>query len=344
MITIKSKVNDLYSFFDTLKSEIGGTLARNTSEYKLNIDNKVAKGSIRSIVLEDGIAVLEFNITAHRNIQISIDAQLATHVNFVYCSKGKLSHTFSQNDTTVTTGTSQAIDPFQTSIVANIISEQNIILLEKDIETVATVISVKTSNQDAKASEWSTSLRDAFITGKTSDYFYVGSYNLKIADNIKQLQCIKQEGLVRQLLTKGIVNVILALEIEHHNKDMESLELEPTTLTKAEINLIAELTEYVNEFPDLDHKVEHLSDRVGLSAAKLQEGFKFQHGLTVCEYVRSVRLTLSEDLISNTDLNISEVVYSLGFTSRSYFSKIFKERYNCTPSEYKKKNKLAVSA
>lgn len=335
MITIASKVNDLYSFFDTLKTEIGGTLAKNTAEYKLNIDNDIAKGSIRSIALEDGLAVLEFDIIAHENIKMTIDTCLATHVNFIYCSKGRLSQSFNADSTTNT------IDAFQTSIVANIISEQNIIVLEKNVETVATLISVNTSYDST--SQWSTKLKDAFISDKKEDYLYIGSYNLKIAESIKQLQSIKQEGLVRELLTKGIVNVILALEIDHHNNDIENLEMEPTSLTKMEISLIAKLTEYINEFPDLDHKVENLSDRVGLSAAKLQEGFKFQHGLTVCEYIRSVRLTKSEELIINTDLNISEIVYSVGFTSRSYFSKIFKERYDCTPSDYKK-NKLAVSA
>ena len=335
MITIESKVNDLYSFFDTLKTEIGGTLAKNTTEYQLNIDNDIAKGSIRSIALEDGLAVLEFDIIAHENIKMTIDTRLATHVNFIYCSKGRLSQSFDEESSTNT------IDAFQTSIVANIISEQNIIFLEKNVETVATLISVNTSYDST--SQWSTKLKDAFISDKKEDYLYIGSYNLKIAESIKQLQSIKQEGLVRELLTKGIVNVILALEIEHHNNDIENLEMEPTSLTKMEISLIAKLTEYINEFPDLDHKVENLSDRVGLSAAKLQEGFKFQHGLTVCEYIRSVRLTKSEELIINTDLNISEIVYSVGFTSRSYFSKIFKERYDCTPSDYKK-NKLAVSA
>ncbi|TXE08570.1 helix-turn-helix transcriptional regulator [Gelidibacter salicanalis] len=337
MINIASKVNDLYSFFEALKNEIGGTLAQANSECKLNINNDIARGSIRSIALEDGLTVLEFDITAFENIQLTIDTLVGSNVNFMYCSKGKLSHTFEESTTTTT------VDAFQTSIIANIISGQNIILLEKDIETVATLISVNTSHEGNSSSQWGSSLRDAFISNKTEDYVYVGSYNLKIAENIKQLQCIKQDGLVRQLLTKGIVNVILALEIDHHNKDIENLDMEPTSLTKMEIGLIAKLTEYINEFPDLDHKVENLSDRVGLSAAKLQEGFKFQHGLTICEYIRSVRLTKSEELIINTDLNISEIVYSVGFTSRSYFSKIFKERYDCTPSDYKK-SKLAVSA
>ena len=340
MITIASKVNDLYSFFDTLKSEIGGTLEKSTTECKLEINNDLASGSIRSIALEDGIFVLEFNITATENIQITLDALLATHVNFMYCSKGKLAHSFTK-ESDKTSADNSVIDAFQTSIVANIISGQNVIFIEKDVETVATLISVNTDGSNN--SEWSASLKDAFISDKTTDYLYIGSYNLKIAESIKQLQSIKQKGLVRKLLTKGIVNVILALEIDHHNKDLESLEMEPTSLTKMEIGLIAQLTEYINEYPDLDHKVENLSDRVGLSAAKLQEGFKFQHDLTVCEYIRSIRLTKSEQLIINTDLNISEIVYSVGFTSRSYFSKIFKERFDCTPSEYKK-SKLAVSA
>ena len=343
MITIKSKANDLYSFFDALKSEIGGTLTKNTAEYKLHIDNDIAKGSVRSIALEDGLSVLEFNLTAYETIQIIIDNLSATHVNFMYCSKGRLSHAFSKDSKTDNKALANRIDAFQTSIVANIISEQNIILLEKDVDIMTTLISVNTAFAGNNNSHWNLRLKEAFISNKTEDYLYIGSYNLKIAENIKQLQSIKQEGLVRELLTKGIVNVILALEIDHHDKDIESLEMEPTSLTKMEISLIANLTEYINAYPDLDHKVENLSERVGLSAAKLQEGFKFQHDLTVCEYIRSVRLIKSEDLIVNTDLNISEIVYSVGFTSRSYFSKIFKERYDCTPSEYKK-NKLAVSA
>jgi AraC-like DNA-binding protein len=69
------------------------------------------------------------------------------------------------------------------------------------------------------------------------------------------------------------------------------------------------------------------------------------HGRTVTDYIREVRIQKSEELIKNTDLNISEVVYSIGFTSRSYFSKIFKKKYNCSPKQYKdNQNKVAVTA
>lgn len=337
MITIESKLNDINTFFNTLKNELGGTLTSNPTEFTLHLDSTLGSGSIRSIILDEGISVLEFNLNVNQDIKIVIDSLLGTYVNFIYCSKGKLSHTFG-NDHTINT-----IETFQTSILSNIASSRNTILVEKDVQIVATVISVNTRYESINQSYWNSGLRNVFIAQKKEDYLYIGSYNLKIAENIKQLQAIRQEGLVRALLTKGIVNVILALEIEHHYRDMENSDLAITTLTKSELMTIQDISDYIENAPDLDYKIDDLTKKYGLSAAKLQEGFKLQHGLTVCEYIRSVRLIKSEELLSNTDLNISEIVYSLGLTSRSYFSKIFKERFDCSPSEYKK-NKLAVSA
>ncbi|MGJ8591315.1 MAG: helix-turn-helix domain-containing protein [Aquaticitalea sp.] len=337
MITITSNINDIHSFFKTLKTEIGGTLTSNSNEYTFQLDRQLGDGSIRSINLEEGISVLEFSLNVNQDIQITVDSLLGSHVNFIYCSKGKLSHSFEKNNDINT------IETFQTSILTNIVSSNNTIILEKDVQTVATMISVNTKFESGTNCEWNMNLRDTFVTDKTDDFLYIGSYNLKIAENIKQLQEIKQEGLVRALLIKGFVNVILALEIEQHNRDIENSDLATTSLTKSEIMAIQELTAFIDNYPDLDHKVDNLTRKIGISAAKLQEGFKFKHGLTICEYIRHVRLTKSEELISNTDLNISEIVYSLGFSSRSYFSKIFKERFACSPSDYKK-NKLVLSA
>ncbi len=337
MITIESKLADINSFFNILKNELGGTLTSNPTENTLHLDRTIGSGTIRSIILDEGISVLEFNLNVNQDIKLAIDALLGTYVNFIYCSKGKLSHSFGKEDTVNT------IETFQTSILSNIASSRNTILVEKDVQMIATIISINTKYESSNQSYWNSNLRNMFIDQKTEDYLYIGSYNLKIAENIKQLQAIQQEGLVRALLTKGIVNIILALEIEQHKWDLENSNLAITTLTKSELMTIQDISENIENAPDLDYKIDELTKIYGLSAAKLQEGFKLQHGLTVCDYIRYVRLTKSEELMSTTNLNISEIVYSLGLTSRSYFSKIFKERFDCSPSEYKK-NKLAVSA
>ncbi|QOD59735.1 helix-turn-helix transcriptional regulator [Polaribacter haliotis] len=338
MITVNSKLNGLNLFFNKLQKEIGGTLNTVAGENILTVNNKVGNGTIRSISLEDGISLLEFNINAKKDLQISIDSNAGSHINFVYCSKGKVSHSFDKKESVNT------IETFQTSIISNVVSQKNTINLFEGVETNTTIISVNTAVKKGNVSSINATLKDAFITNKTEDYIYLGSYNLKIAENIKQLRAIDNEGIVKALLTKGIVNLILALEIEQHKKDLTNPEITSSSLTKSEMELIKELTDYVNNYPDMDHRVNVLTRKIGLTAAKVQEGFKLMHGLTVCEYVRTVRLKRSEELIVNTDLSISEIVYSLGFSSRSYFSKKFREMFNCSPSNYKKKNRLAVSA
>ncbi|WP_369993860.1 helix-turn-helix domain-containing protein [Winogradskyella sp.] len=45
------------------------------------------------------------------------------------------------------------------------------------------------------------------------------------------------------------------------------------------------------------------------------------------------RLDKAAQLIQETDYNVSELVYSIGFSSRSYFSKIFKQRFGVLPSQ-----------
>jgi AraC-like DNA-binding protein len=337
MITINSKLKSINSFFENLQNNIGGTLTSTPRENTLHIDAKVGKGSIRSIVLEDGISLLEFSLVVSQDIKIDIDSEIKPYVNFVYCSKGKLSHAFSRSESLNT------IETFQTGIISNVSSEKNTIFLSKDVQTNATIISVNTENS-GKSSTISSALKEAFIENKQDDYIYLSSYNLKIAENIKQLKSIENEGVVRALLTKGIINMILGLEINQYHQDLKQEENTSGSLSNREMTLIQELSDYINNYPELNHKICNLTKKIGLTAAKIQEGIKMMHGLTVCEYIRSVRLKKSEEMILNSDLNISEIVYSLGFSSRSYFSKKFREKYNCSPSKYSKKNKLAVSA
>lgn len=42
-------------------------------------------------------------------------------------------------------------------------------------------------------------------------------------------------------------------------------------------------------------------------------------------------------LMENTNLNITEITYRIGINSRSYFSKLFKERYSMSPKQYMQK-------
>ena len=69
---------------------------------------------------------------------------------------------------------------------------------------------------------------------------------------------------------------------------------------------------------------------------KIQEGFKSYYSCSVNDFVQRKRLEIAKKLLSQSDLNISEIAYKVGLNSKSYFSKLFKDRYGLSPTDYKK--------
>lgn len=82
---------------------------------------------------------------------------------------------------------------------------------------------------------------------------------------------------------------------------------------------------------------EEFSKAVGMSRMQLHRKLKALTGLSASEFIRSQRLKLAADLLQKSDINVSQVGYSVGFNDHSYFSKCFKETYGKTPSDYAKK-------
>ncbi len=56
-------------------------------------------------------------------------------------------------------------------------------------------------------------------------------------------------------------------------------------------------------------------------------------GRSASRYIRSVRLARAKKMIEEKQGNISEIAYSVGFGSPTYFTRCFKEEYNYLPSD-----------
>lgn len=91
----------------------------------------------------------------------------------------------------------------------------------------------------------------------------------------------------------------------------------------------------------LDHKltassfdVLSFSEAVGMSRMQLHRKLKALTGLSASEFIRAERLKLAAQLLKTAKSNVSEVGYRVGFNDHAYFSKCFKNRYDCTPTAY----------
>lgn len=79
------------------------------------------------------------------------------------------------------------------------------------------------------------------------------------------------------------------------------------------------------------------SEAICMSRMQLHRKLKALTGFTTSEFIRSQRLKLAAELLKQSNTNVSQIGYSVGFNDHAYFSKCFKELYNCTPTEYANK-------
>ncbi|ONI43690.1 hypothetical protein AN641_09240 [Candidatus Epulonipiscioides gigas] len=62
------------------------------------------------------------------------------------------------------------------------------------------------------------------------------------------------------------------------------------------------------------------------------------YGISIMKHVAKLRIQMAKNLLSSTNLPISEVASLVGVDDYNYFSKIFKKEEQCTPREYRKNN------
>jgi transcriptional regulator GlxA family with amidase domain len=91
----------------------------------------------------------------------------------------------------------------------------------------------------------------------------------------------------------------------------------------------------VLENPAAPHSVESLAAKAGMSRASFAERFAQVYELTPMEFVQKVRLRIAATLLTTTDLAIKVISNSIGYTSRSSFSRAFRAIYGVDPKTFR---------
>ena len=109
--------------------------------------------------------------------------------------------------------------------------------------------------------------------------------------------------------------------------------LTPSAIKKAK--LIYSITDYINNHYKEALTLKEISDAVYMSKSYLSTLFKQESGLSPIQYMMQRRIGEAQSLLIETLIPVTEIGYSLGFSSDPYFSKMFKKYVGITPSEYR---------
>ncbi|MEO8235805.1 MAG: response regulator [Flavobacterium sp.] len=91
------------------------------------------------------------------------------------------------------------------------------------------------------------------------------------------------------------------------------------------------------ELSNADFSTDNFAVAIGMSRMQLHRKLKSLLGVSATEFLRNERLKTATKLLKKGNGNISDIAYAVGFNDVSYFSKCFKEMYDCTPTEFLEK-------
>lgn len=99
--------------------------------------------------------------------------------------------------------------------------------------------------------------------------------------------------------------------------------------------LVAKVIETIRKnIENSEFSVDDLSREVGLSRVHLNRKLKENINISPSNLIKSIRLKQAAYLLINNKVNISDIVYKVGFSSHSYFSNNFKEYFGMAPTEF----------
>ncbi len=84
--------------------------------------------------------------------------------------------------------------------------------------------------------------------------------------------------------------------------------------------------------------IQYLAERVNLSANYLSDLLRKETGKNAKEHINSFVINKAKNMLLNSERNVSEIAYDLGFNYPHYFSRMFKQKTGITPAKYRELN------
>jgi AraC-like DNA-binding protein len=150
-------------------------------------------------------------------------------------------------------------------------------------------------------------------------------------------------GKIKQIYLESKALELISHQLSHL-LSVERQERAAMTLRPDDIERIHEARDILIRNMENPPFLQELAKQVGINGTKLKRGFRQVFGTSVFGYLRSYRLEEARQLLADGKMSVTEVVFAIGYSSISHFSRAFSERFGVNPGVYLRENRKNASS
>jgi AraC-like DNA-binding protein len=307
------------------------------NEICIDIPEDAGTGTIKAMSFSHGVGLMDLDVRLKKEVRFELNQSLVQPLEIIYNRESSFIHRFNGKED------AHDIRHLESAMLSSNGKHGNMVVLPADEPICFFNLEINRKQFEEKIGDFLPDM-DSDLEALFRDvngvnlFFYKANYSLDIAKCIEEIKECEHSGFPKSVFIEGKCYEILA----HHLRQYIDDAADPDNrkiLRQATVKKLEEAAEIISAELDQVDNIIALAKRVGLNQNTLQNGFQHLYGMSVNNYIQNERMEMAKNLMEKSDLNITEITYKIGINSRSYFSKLFKERYAMTPTQYLKRLK-----
>jgi AraC-like DNA-binding protein len=302
----------------------------NTTSFSIPKD--IGEGLIEATQFASGLGFISAKYKFQKETIFEIEKDKINPLKFVFNLGEEFYHKF-ENDKEY-----RKLEKYTSAIISSSPDNMHSFMVPKEKDIHIFSIELNRNLFEHKINDFNFELDDELITllrdvESKKPFFYNCYFGAKELELIQKIIKVDKQGFIGSLYKEGIVYNLLSLSLENYlgKKCSDGR----SKMSKEDIDTVVNASSFIEENMNDLPTIEEIAAKHLVSESKIQKLFKDYYKCSVHDFLSNKRLELAKNLLEGTDKTIAEIAEDLGIRSKSYFSKIFKDRYGVTPSNYR---------
>ena len=301
------------------------------SDIELSWPVKIAQGCSRSVMLRDGLRIQFESLTPQSDLHLKATYKESDPFSFIFVLSG--------NVHSVLTKAHKNIE-FSPSIGTSLLgyggTDKGTVcyLANQTVQLIQIVVEPWLLHQFVEKNlvNLPLGLRQILQGDHAQSYVHSAATTPIMQMALHQLWHCPHQGMTRRLYLESKAIELLALKLDQLNTTPKRPL--PKALKPKDIERIHYAKEILLRDIENPPSLLSLAKAAGLNDYKLKQGFRYVFDSTVFGYLNNYRMEQARKLLKTSNLTVSEVAYSVGFSNRSHFAATFKRKFGTNPKSF----------